>query len=302
MRNLNTTGKILSKQQFSAHMRSLQDKITHVLSRLDPGLELTEDLWTREDVQGQDGGGGRTRAFSGEEIEKAGVNTSEVYGKVDPDFSKRAGGDGEDMWAAGLSLIIHPSNPKIPTVHANFRCLEMGSKFWFGGGADLTPYYPHEEDFHHFHQIWKTACQPFGTYSQWKKACDEYFVNRHREGEMRGIGGIFFDHLSSGDFCKDAEMVCALAECFEESYFPIAFKRKGEAFTSEDRDFQFHRRGRYVEFNLLHDRGTHFGLQTKGRTESILISLPPRCHFTYNYQPTNPVHQKMMTYYWPCQW
>ncbi len=290
------------KRQFSDRMCRIQDQITTTLLQLDPSLKLTEDLWTRQDADGREGGGGRTRAFRGQIVEKAGVNTSEVYGRAEPDFCQRMGGDGEHFWAAGLSLIIHPDNPRVPTVHANFRCLEMGSAFWFGGGADLTPYYPHLEDFGHFHQVWKKACHPYGTYPQWKKACDEYFVNRHREGEMRGIGGIFFDHFNSGNFEDDAEMVHALSQSFEESYFPVAFKRKAEDFTSEDRDFQLHRRGRYVEFNLLHDRGTHFGLQTKGRTESILISLPPQCRFTYNYLPNHPTHQKMMNYYWPREW
>ncbi len=290
------------KEEFNTHVRLLQDEITNALQKVDPELHLVEDLWTRQDAEGNDGGGGRTRAFSGKVIEKAGVNTSKVYGKVSPDFAKRIGGEGDRMWAAGLSLIIHPFNPRVPTVHANFRMIQAGQKFWFGGGADLTPYYPYEEDFCHFHKVWKKACRPYGTYEQWKKLCDEYFVNHHRDGEMRGIGGIFFDHFNTGDMLKDAQMVKDISHRFIDSYFPLVEKRMETEFTQDDEDFQLHRRGRYVEFNLVHDRGTHFGLQTKGRTESILISLPARCRFTYNYQPQKPVHQKMMAYYWPREW
>ena len=207
------------------------------------------------------------------------------------------------MWATGISLIIHPRNPKVPTVHANFRMLEVAGEFWFGGGADLTPFYPYQEDFKFFHSIWKNACSPYDCYQTMKDKCDEYFVNVHRNNEMRGIGGIFFDHLNSGDSNKDFEMVVDLSNHFIKSYFPIANKRKNETWTKEDEDFQLYRRGRYVEFNLLHDRGTSFGLKTNGRTDSILISLPGRCKFGYQYKPKkNTPHAEMMNFYKPQKW
>ena len=176
--------------------------------------------------------------------------------------------------------------------------IQVNDKFWFGGGADLTPYYPHEEDFRHFHGVWKKACGD--EYPKMKEVCDNYFVNKHRGNEMRGVGGIFFDHLNSGNTRSDFEKVVDLSNHFIESYFPIAEKRISEKYTSEDEEFQLHRRGRYVEFNLLHDRGTTFGLRTNGRTDSILISLPARCKFSYAYKPTvGSIHEKMMANYFP---
>ena len=189
------------------------------------------------------------------------------------------------MWATGLSLYYSPKKPRVPTVHANFRMIENGDQVWFGGGADLTPYFPYEHDFVHFHKTWKKACDPYGTFKEFKKTCDNYFVNKHRTGEMRGIGGIFYDHYNTGDLEQDSKMGINLSNHFIESYFPIVEKRVKEEWTPEDEDFQLHRRGRYVEFNLLHDRGTTFGLKTNGRTDSILISLPKRCKFTYRYEP-----------------
>ena len=291
------------KEQFHLHVKHLQDQITRELKRLDPELILREDLWERKDHQGNPGGGGITRAFTGKLFENAGVNTSCVYGKIDPKFAQVLTGTGDEMWAAGISLIIHPSNPRVPTVHANFRMIHQGDKFWFGGGADLTPYYPHEDDFTYFHGVWKKALTPYGHYEQWKKNCDEYFNNSHRGIEMRGIGGFFYDHFSSGDTGKDFEMVKDFSSKFIESYFPIVEKRMNENWTPEDEDFMLHRRGRYVEFNLLHDRGTHFGLKTNGRTDSILISLPARCKFSYQYTPPKgSVHEKMWSYYTPKNW
>ncbi len=293
------------KTDFHNHVLDLQDRITNKMQEIDASLTegLTEDPWERKDFDGNPGGGGRTRAFSGEIIENAGVNVSLVHGTVDPSFAKKIGGTNNSMWAAGISLILHPRNPRVPTVHANFRMIQAGEKFWFGGGADLTPFYPHEEDFQYFHEVWKKACAPYGTYEAWKKTCDEYFVNHHRGGEMRGIGGIFFDHYNTGDTPKDAAMVKDVSENFIESYFPILEKRKDESFSDEDEDFQLHRRGRYVEFNLLHDRGTSFGLKSNGRTDSILISLPARCRYTYKYHPKKgSPHEKMLSYYYPKSW
>lgn len=291
------------KESFHAHVKDLQDRITDELKRIDQTIEITEDLWERLDAEGKPGGGGRTRAFQGEIIENAGVNTSLVYGAVAPEFAAKIGGDGASMWACGISLIIHPRNPRVPTTHANFRMIQAGDRFWFGGGADLTPYYPHVDDFRYFHGVWQKACAPFGAYSKMKLTCDEYFVNHHREGEMRGVGGIFFDHYNTGDTESDMKMVQSLSEYFIPSYFPLVEKRQNEEYSSEDEDFMLHRRGRYVEFNLLHDRGTSFGLQSNGRTDSILISLPARCKFTYKYRPAEgSVHAQMMKYYYPHDW
>lgn len=290
----------MKKTQFHQHVLNLQNEITKALVAIDPTIEVLNDPWERLDHDGNPGGGGETRAFRGEVIENAGVNTSKVFGAIDPGFAFKLGGTGNTMWACGISLIIHPKNPKVPTVHANFRMIEAGDVFWFGGGADLTPFYPHTEDFDYFHNIWKSACDPYQCYEWMKKECDEYFVNPHRGGEMRGIGGIFFDHFNTNDLESDINMVKSLSNYFIKSYFPIVEKRKDESFTAQDEDFQLHRRGRYVEFNLLHDRGTMFGLKTNGRTDSILISLPARAKFTYKYQPEKgSPHEEMMKYYFP---
>lgn len=289
------------KENFHQHVRRLQDKITQEMQKLDSSLIIKDDPWNRTDHAGHPGGGGITRAFKGKLFENAGVNTSCVHGKIDPQFAKNLQGSGDEMWAAGISLIIHPVNPKVPTVHANFRMIHQGDKFWFGGGADLTPYYPFEEDFTHFHGVWKKACGL--QYDEMKKTCDEYFINTHRDSEMRGIGGIFFDHFNSGDLTKDFKKVSDLSDHFIESYFPLVKKRMTENWTALDEDFMLHRRGRYVEFNLLHDRGTLFGLKTNGRVDSILISLPARCHFTYQYRPeSGSPQEKMMSYYRPKAW
>lgn len=289
------------KETFHHHVKELQEKITQEMKSLDPGLVVKEDLWQRKDHADKPGGGGITRAFKGELFENAGVNTSCVFGKIDPNFAKNLQGTGDEMWAAGISLIIHPRNPRVPTVHANFRMIHQGDKFWFGGGADLTPYFPYEEDFHYFHHIWKKAAG--SRYEEMKKTCDDYFNNSHRGIEMRGIGGIFFDHFNSGDVQKDMKEVFHMSNHFIESYFPIVRKRMSENWTEEDEDFMLHRRGRYVEFNLIHDRGTLFGLKTNGRTDSILISLPARCKFSYQYRPAaGSLHEKMWGYYTPKAW
>lgn len=291
------------KVDFNSHVKSLQDQITKRMSELDADISINEDRWSRTDHVGANGGGGITRAFEGDLFENAGVNTSEIKGKINPEFAKKLQGDSDELWASGISLIIHPFNPRIPTVHMNFRMINQGDKVWFGGGADLTPYYPYEEDFKHFHTTWKKACLPYGNYASMKKTCDEYFVNSHRDGEMRGIGGIFFDHFNTGELESDYKMVCDLSNHFIDSYFPIVEKRMKQDFNTEDVDFQLHRRGRYVEFNLLHDRGTLFGLKTNGRTDSILISLPKRAMYTYKYKPEEgSVHERMLKYYRPYNW
>lgn len=291
------------KKMFNDHVIQLQEEITQKMNGVDVDLKVNEDNWQRKDFLKNNGGGGITRAFEGKIFENAGVNTSNIFGDIDPAFAKNLKGSGSKLWASGISLIIHPHNPKIPTVHANFRMIHQGDKFWFGGGADLTPYYPNEEDFSYFHNVWKEACAPYGNYDQFKKTCDEYFVNKHRDNEMRGIGGIFFDHLNSGDIEKDFNMVVDLSKQFIKSYFPIVEKRLSENYDQSDEDFQLHRRGRYVEFNLIHDRGTIFGLKSNGRTDSILISLPKRCKFSYQYKPEKgSAHEKMLDFYKPKNW
>lgn len=286
------------QKKFHEHVVKLQNQITQEIQKRDPKIFINEDNWERKDFAGNDGGGGITRAFAGEVFENAGVNTSLIHGKIDPTFAKNLEGEGDELWATGISLILHPRNPKVPTVHANFRMIAHGEKFWFGGGADLTPFYPHIEDFDHFHQTWQQACEPYGCYPEMKATCDNYFVNKHRGDEMRGVSGIFFDHFNTGNLDDDFNQVVDLSNHFIKSYFPIVDKRINEEFTDEDIDFQLHRRGRYVEFNLLHDRGTLFGLRTNGRTDSILISLPARCKFSYKYEPPKgSPHAKMMEYY-----
>ncbi|MCT4643074.1 MAG: oxygen-dependent coproporphyrinogen oxidase [Bacteriovoracaceae bacterium] len=291
------------KKKFSDHVKELQNQITDRMKNFDTKLNIQEDVWQRLDHESNPGGGGITRAFEGSIFENAGVNTSEIFGKINPDFASKLQGDSNELWASGISLIIHPKNPKIPTVHANFRMIHQGDKFWFGGGADLTPYYPFEEDFEYFHGVWKKACAPYKCYNKMKETCDKYFTNTHRNNEMRGVGGIFFDHYNTGDLEKDFSMVVDLSNHFIESYFPIVEKRISEDYDQDDVDFQYHRHGRYVEFNLIHDRGTHFGLKTNGRIDSILISLPKNVRFSYKYAPKpGSAHERMMNYYYPKDW
>ncbi len=213
-------------------------------------------------------------------------------------------GDGLTFTATGASLVLHPRNPLVPTVHANFRYLTHGSKAWFGGGADLTPYYPFQEDVVHFHRTWKGVCDRHAgvaDYAAMKAACDDYFFLKHRN-EARGVGGIFFDHRDAIEamwaFVRDA------ADAFLEAYLPIVERRKGLAYTPEQRFFQEYRRGRYVEFNLVYDRGTVFGLKTDGRTESILMSLPPVVRYVYDYRPAPGSPEAALTDYWlkPREW
>jgi len=222
----------------------------------------------------------------GRVFEKAGVNFSEVNGKLAPEFAAQIPGEGSEFTATGISLVLHPLSPLIPTVHANFRYLTKGNRSWFGGGADLTPYYAYREDIIHFHRTWKDACQghpPPVDYMRFKNWCDEYFYLPHR-GEPRGVGGIFFDYLE-GDWATLFRFVQDCGNAFLKAYEPIVRRRMELAFTESQRHFQQFRRGRYVEFNLLYDRGTVFGLKTGGRVESILMSLPPVARWEYDYRP-----------------
>ena len=235
----NLEGKLTieeAKALFHSHVKNLQDEITQELKRVDSEIQLEEDIWDRNDYKGLPGGGGITRAFNGPVIENAGVNTSLVKGFVDPGFAEKLGGTSDVMWAAGISLIIHPINPRVPTVHANFRMIQVGEKFWFGGGADLTPFYPHEDDFYYFHNIWKEALDKYGYYELMKNECDKYFVNTHRNNEMRGVGGFFFDHFNTNDIRKDLSMITDISKQFIKSYFPIVDKRKNEMFDEDDVD------------------------------------------------------------------
>jgi coproporphyrinogen III oxidase len=268
--------------QCADYFQGLQDRICAALEKLDGTARFREDLWQREG-----GGGGRTRILTGGAVwEKAGVNFSLVKGELSEEFARQIPGEGREFTATGISLVLHPQNPMVPAVHANFRFLTKGVKEWFGGGSDLTPYYPYREDVIHFHRTWKQVCdrhQPVADYLRFKKWCDEYFYLPHR-GEARGVGGIFFDYLE-GPREKTFVFVSDCGDSFLSAYLPIAEQRKAEPFTSSQKAFQEYRRGRYAEFNLLYDRGTIFGLKTGGRIESILMSLPPVVRWEYDVRP-----------------
>lgn len=286
------TKTYFSKEQWIHFIHDLQNKICQGLEDEDGKAVFVTDKWQREG-----GGGGDTRVIAdGNVFEKGGVNTSVVYGDVTDAMRKQLKIEGHKWFACGLSLVLHPVNPYVPTVHANWRYFELYdadgniADRWFGGGSDLTPYYLFEEDGKHFHQTLKNAIDPFGAdlYFQYKGICDEYFSNTHRNNEMRGIGGVFFDHLRPADESGTKrlfEFQQANAHAFLEAYLPVVRKRKNISYGPREIEWQEIRRGRYVEFNLIHDRGTIFGLKTNGRTESILMSLPPRARWAYNYQP-----------------
>lgn len=279
------------KDTFYAYIQELQDKITSNLEKVDGKATFQEDLWKREE-----GGGGRTRVIeNGAVFEKGGINISAVHGALPASMQEYFKVKDCDFFACGLSLVLHPKNPMVPTVHANWRYFEMynasGNRIdaWFGGGQDLTPYYLFEEDAAHFHQICKQACDKHHPefYEDYKQKCDDYFWNTHRN-ESRGIGGLFFD------YCKATpEMslenwyafVTEVGNSFLDAYVPIVEKRKDINYTESHRNWQEIRRGRYVEFNLVHDKGTLFGLKTNGRIESILMSLPPRVQWKYDHHP-----------------
>jgi coproporphyrinogen III oxidase len=259
------------REDAEAYFKELQDRISRAIEDFD-GSHFREDAWAREG-----GGGGRTRILEqGKIFEKAGVNFSLVHGNLPEQFAAKIPmGTGTSFFATGVSLVFHPRSPMVPAVHANFRYLEKGDSAWFGGGTDLTPCYPYTEDATHFHRVIRQACQRHdpGFYPRFKKWCDEYFFLKHRD-EMRGIGGVFFDYLE-GDREKNFAFVRDIGDSFLEAYLPIAKRRMNEPYGDHERQYQLYRRGRYVEFNLLYDRGTIFGLETRGRTESILMSLPP---------------------------
>lgn len=279
------------KNKFYTYIQNLQDQICKGLEDIDGETKFCEDIWERPE-----GGGGRTRVIeNGKVFEKGGVNISAVHGKL-PDTMQKMFGVGEaDFFACGLSLVIHPINPMVPTVHANWRYFEMYDENgeiinqWFGGGQDLTPYYLFEDDAKHFHQTCKNACDKHNSefYQNYKKKCDEYFWNAHRN-EARGIGGLFFDYLKATEEMSMENwynFVTEVGNSFLQAYVPIVEKRKDLSYTEANRTWQEIRRGRYVEFNLVHDKGTLFGLKTNGRIESILMSLPPHVQWHYNHHP-----------------
>lgn len=279
------------KDKFVNYIRQLQNTITSKLEEIDGKATFQEDLWKRPE-----GGGGRTRVIeNGNVFEKGGVNTSEVYGKLPESMQQYFGVKDANFFACGLSLVLHPSNPMVPTVHANWRYFEMYNQEgeivdqWFGGGQDLTPYYLFEEDAIHFHKTCKTACDKHNLdfYPKYKSRCDEYFYNTHRE-EGRGIGGLFFDYLKATAVMSMQDwynFVSEVGDSFLDAYSPIAKKRKELPYNDAQKNWQEIRRGRYVEFNLVHDKGTLFGLKTNGRIESILMSLPPHVQWVYDHQP-----------------
>ena len=270
------------------YLLDLQDRICAALGACD-GKPFAEDSWQREE-----GGGGRSRVLAdGRVIEKGGVNFSHVHGSAMPASATahRPELAGRHFEAMGVSLVIHPRNPYVPTSHANVRFFiaEKDGEapvWWFGGGYDLTPYYARREDCVHWHQTARDACAPFGetVYPRFKRWCDEYFYLKHRQ-EARGVGGLFFDDLNEPDFAQSFALMRAVGDSYLEAYLPIIERRRDTPYGEREREFQLHRRGRYVEFNLVYDRGTLFGLQTGGRTESILMSLPPEVKWSYNWTP-----------------
>lgn len=292
----------IDKEAVKTFLLQLQDQICRALEQQDGVAQFEQDDWQREQ-----GGGGRTRVLRhGQVFEQAGVNFSHVFGVEMPASATahRPELAGRRFEAMGVSLVIHPHNPYVPTSHANVRFFIAEKEgevpvWWFGGGFDLTPFYPFAEDCLHWHQIAHQLCQPFGdaVYSQHKAWCDRYFFLPHRN-ETRGIGGLFFDDLNQWEFDKCFAYIQAVGQGYLDAYLPIVEKRKSHCFGERERQFQLYRRGRYVEFNLVYDRGTLFGLQSGGRTESILMSMPPLARWEYDYQvEPNSAEAELYQYY-----
>jgi len=294
--------------QVKQYLLNLQDQICGALEAEEPDARFIEDPWERAE-----GGGGRTRVLSnGAIFEQGGVNFSHVHGFSLPPSAtaKRPELANRQFEAMGVSLVIHPRNPYVPTSHANVRFLIAKKDgepaiWWFGGGFDLTPFYPFHEDVLHWHQTARQACEAFGddVYARYKKWCDEYFFLKHRN-ETRGVGGLFFDDLNEPGFAQSFAFMQSVGNHYIPAYLPIVQKRKSTPYTERERNFQLYRRGRYVEFNLVFDRGTLFGLQSGGRTESILMSMPPVAHWQYNWQPEpgSPEAELYDTYLKPQNW
>jgi coproporphyrinogen III oxidase len=280
---------LIDVERVSSYLKRLQDSITGELQNIDGSASFEVDEWQRKA-----GGGGRSMVLRGGAVfEQGGVNYSEVFGDNLPASASahRPQLAGRQFRAMGVSLVIHPDNPYIPTSHANVRFFVAEKSgedpiWWFGGGFDLTPYYGFVADCQHWHQIAKQACDPYGAerYNEYKKWCDEYFYLKHRN-EARGVGGLFFDDLNEPDFETAFGFMRSVGDHYLPAYIPIIERHKNDSFGEREKEFQWYRRGRYVEFNLVYDRGTLFGLQSGGRTESILMSLPPVVNWRYNYQP-----------------
>ncbi len=290
-----------------AFLRDLQDRLCDALERADGGARFCEDLWQRAE-----GGGGRSRVLKdGALFEQAGVGFSLVHGTAMPKSATahRPALEGRAWSAMGVSLVLHPRNPYVPTTHMNVRFFEARSEggepaWWFGGGFDLTPFYPFDEDIRHWHTVARAACAPYGddVYPRFKRWCDDYFFLRHRS-ETRGVGGLFFDDLDAWGFERCFAFTRDIGGAFLDAYLPIVTKRRDTPWGEREREFQLYRRGRYVEFNLVWDRGTLFGLQSGGRTESILMSLPPRVRFEYQYVPEpGSVEARLSDYLVPRDW
>ena len=297
----------MAKEKIEHYLQALQHKICEALEQVDGEQQFDEDQWLR-----QGGGGGRSRVLAGGAVfEQAGVNYSRVHGKELPKSASIARPElaGCAFEALGVSLVIHPRSPHIPTSHMNVRYFEARKPgqapiWWFGGGYDLTPFYPRRQDVVHWHRVARNACTPFGdeVYPQYKKWCDEYFYLRHRD-EARGVGGLFFDDLNAWGFDRCLQFMQSVGDSYLDAYLPIVERRMGQPWTETERQFQLYRRGRYVEFNLVWDRGTLFGLQSGGRTESILMSLPPLVRWEYSYQPeTGSPEALLKTFLEPQDW
>lgn len=303
------------KEKFYAYITGLQQTICAGLENADGKSRFIEDAWERPE-----GGGGLTKVITGGNIfDKGGVNTSLVHGELPQSMQALFGAGGSRFYACGLSIVLHPLNPFVPTIHANWRYFELyddAGKLmdsWFGGGSDLTPYYIFEEDGRHFHTTLKNAMDDFGkeNYPRYKEQCDQYFINKHRGNEARGIGGVFYDYLrpSDGKGGQQAEAERLLlfqqanGNAFLPAYLPIVAKRKDHPYGDEQVRWQEIRRGRYAEFNLVHDRGTLFGLRTNGRIESILMSMPPRARWEYDYHPAQGTREaELLQYLKPRNW
>lgn len=295
-------------QAVRTYLLDLQERITQTLQGEEPSAGFVEDAWERAE-----GGGGKSRVLQGGTVlERAGVNFSEVQGERLPASATASRPElaGRGFLALGVSLVIHPRNPYVPTSHANVRFFlaeKAGAEpvWWFGGGLDLTPYYPFLEDVRHWHRLSKAACDPFGAkvYARYKAWCDQYFFLRHRS-EPRGVGGLFFDDLNAGGFEQAFALTRSVGDHYLPAYLPILQRRKNLPYGERERAFQKYRRGRYVEFNLVYDRGTLFGLQSGGRTESILMSLPPEVSWRYDWhpEPGSPEAELYERYLQPRDW
>lgn len=288
------------------YLQELQNRICTALEQVDGRAHFARDSWQRAG-----GGGGESRVMAnGSVFEQAGVGFSHVFGSEMPQSATKHRPElaGKTFQAVGVSLVLHPNNPFVPTTHANFRFFTAGDDapvWWFGGGYDLTPYYPFHDDVLHWHRTAKAACAPFGDslYPRYKSWCDEYFFLKHRN-ETRGVGGLFFDDVNEAGFDDSFAFLQSVGDSFLDAYLPIVERRHNHPFDDQHRQFQLYRRGRYVEFNLLYDRGTLFGLQSGGRTESILMSLPPQVRWQYNWQPQPGSDEARLyeTYLHPQEW